>query len=273
MLIIGISGYVFFKGDGMPGRFTPEEQILLKIDRLNWRTNPEGYNGRCHTDSAEYSFFDFEKHCPVTNNSKPLMLVWGDSHAAHLIPGLKKFFGNTFNILQRSAAASTMKKRNKQIFDEIIKLNPYIIILSNMGTRYKNEWEEIIPLLKNKGLSNIFIVGYTPYWKKRVPTELIVKYRKTKRFPVRLNELTELRFKYSEEDQMVEELSKRFNVGYVSTRKHLCNKDGCLTRANDDLNSVLYFDDHHFTAQGSEFVVGKIKDDIQKYIDSIEDKK
>lgn len=31
-------------------------------------------------------------------------VVWGDSHAAHLMPGLKSVFGNSLNITQRTAS-------------------------------------------------------------------------------------------------------------------------------------------------------------------------
>ena len=51
------------------------------------------------------------------------------------------------------------------------------------------------------------------------------------------------------------------NIKYISIASLVCNKEGCLTLANDSVKSLLYFDRHHLTEIGSNYVVSLFKDD------------
>ena len=62
-------------------------------------------------------------------------------------------------------------------------------------------------------------------------------------------------------DNELRELSKKWNVSYISPSSLLCNQDGCQTMVNHLPENVLSFDEAHLTESGSNYVVSLFKDD------------
>lgn len=63
-------------------------------------------------------------------------------------------------------------------------------------------------------------------------------------------------------DKYLSSYSKEIGVQYISLMKVLCNKDGCLTMTDNNPDNILYFDKGHLTNSGSEYVVSKVKNDL-----------
>lgn len=49
---------------------------------------------------------------------------------------------------------------------------------------------------------------------------------------------------------------------HIISGKLMCDKEGCMTLANDLPGSVLVFDGDHLTGIGSEYLVSLFKDDV-----------
>ncbi|WP_303048920.1 SGNH hydrolase domain-containing protein, partial [Salmonella enterica] len=95
--------------------------------------------------------------------------VWGDSHAAHLMPGLKSVFGNSLNITQRTASLCPpiiglqkddrpyCKDINDMVAKEISDNKPTTVLMSALWPVYpmRDYLPETIKFLKDNKVKNI----------------------------------------------------------------------------------------------------------------------
>lgn len=96
MLCVGCFGFVIYKKEGVPGRFSLVVQELLEIQRKGFETNPS-WSYKCGSSGVDKPQFDA---CTLLgkHESKPTLAIWGDSHAAAITYGFKKYFDNSYNI-------------------------------------------------------------------------------------------------------------------------------------------------------------------------------
>lgn len=258
MLFIGIIGFVIYKKEGIPSRLPTEFLQLTEIAK-NKSDNHAYYNG-CYSEQEKSDF----KNCPHQPNHpiKPTIAIWGDSHAAHLVPGLEKYYSDQFNIWERTVPGCPAllewgkpwcQANNHYILNEIIQNKPQQVILSGRWINYDyKKLENTIHRLRENGIFDIVIVGPVPIWKNKLPKELIFAYATTNAFPVRLKADEKL---FINPDKKLAELCKKWQVRYISPMKLLCNEKGCLTKANNSITSVLTNDQAHLTESGSNYLI------------------
>lgn len=275
MLCLGASGMLIFQNKGSLSTPPPIIQTLENVVQNDHKTNPAFSNG-CHQN-----IYNKYKECPhwTSHSTKPTIAVWGDSHAAHLVAGFEKNFGDQFNILQRTggscpAILTELKttvslrlnipsclEKNGLILKEIIKVQPDYVILAGSWSSYFESYKNIgitVEKLKKNGIQNIAIIGPVPIWKMKLPMELIRIYQKNTVLPDRIRANEE---KFVVVDKTLSELSEAWKVHYISPVKLLCNEVGCKTRAGDESDSVLSFDQGHLTEAGSDFLVSQFRND------------
>ncbi len=267
MLVVGGTGYYCYHQDGLEFRFSKTLQAIVRYkleDPTNmWRA------GTCHLlPKQDYTIFDT---CKVeSNKDKKTTLLWGDSHAAHLYPGYKTFFGENLNIIQRTASSCQpilnleidgsphCKKINDAVF-ELIKLEkPNKIVLSAVWSSY--DWkkiEETITLLHEIGITDIDLIGPVPRWKDTLAKQLYSFYKNDKlhRIPERMKYGLDPGF--LELDSVLTDFSKQLNINYISPAKILCNDDGCITRTGETRDTLTAFDAAHLTENGSRLLVAQ----------------
>ena len=268
MLCVGIAGFTIYKKQGLPSRWPDAIAQLSEIQKKDHKNNRGFYNG-CTTEQKIPTNFKSCAH-KIRDDKKQTVLIWGDSHATHLVYGFEKQLGSKFNILQRTTAScpaifnmgyEACKIDNNFVFNELIKNKPDKIVLAAAWHFYDyKRVGETIAKLKQNGFTDIVVIGPVPVWKNKLPTELITAYVKdgNHHFPVRLKADET---KFTDIDKNLANLSKENQVSYISPSTMLCNKNGCLTRATDSLDSVFAFDSAHLTEPGSDYVVSLLKDD------------
>ena len=267
MACVGLAGFTIYQKEGISERFPKEIHALQEISRKDHHTNPAYWNG-CNSGDKVTDY----KSCPhpTKHPSKPTIAIWGDSHATHLVPGFEKHLGNRFNILQRTGPScpaiiytdskSICQTNNNFIYHEFTQVKPELIVLAGRWEFYDyKKLEETIQKLRKNNIKNIVIIGPVPVWKTRLPKELITNYMKN------LPHVFKSRLKADEKhfikiDNELRELSKKWNVSYISPSSLLCNQDGCQTMVNHLPENVLSFDEAHLTESGSNYVVSLFKD-------------
>lgn len=251
-----------YTNKGYPSRF-PEN--LRSIVNYSF-DNEKAYREKtCFLDEFQ-TFSDF-KNCPTPLPLKQKSLVlWGDSIAAHLYPGYLKNFGQQYNIIQRTASrcppilktAFPNRPHCKAINDEMLKylsLNaPDKLILSAFWADYDTtSLEFTIKKLKEIGIKEIEIVGFTPQWNTPLQKNLYLYYKKFGEIPYRSNfSLTHYTYPY---DKYMTQRIAKIGIRYISLVKILCNQEGCLNRLKDENDSLIVWDGLHLTDKGSEYVV------------------
>lgn len=197
--------------------------------------------------------------CGVLNAGSTVL--WGDSNAAHLYPGLRTLFPEN-NLVQFTAARcapllpapATSSKQcrdlNAFVHKKLKETKPAHVILA--GFWRFTDWNSLrgtLDLLKAAGVGQVTVVGPSPEWDEGIQQLLFKYYRQNpsiKEFPESLSfglvpGLAEL-------DDKLKDLVLEAGARYVSPRALLCPSGGCQIQHEGRL---LYYDNNHLTPEGS----------------------
>jgi peptidoglycan/LPS O-acetylase OafA/YrhL len=215
------------------------------------------------------------RSCPGGAPSATIVL-WGDSHAEHLYPGLAANLPAGANLLPAlTGCAPVVGKFDYQddhcagsssaTLRAIASERPATVVLAG---RWKNvvsdplflrKLDETVAALRQAGVGKVVVVGPVPEWSPDL--YLIVARRYLRRgAPVP----SRLPFGYTDEPQRIDRMMAdhfvRSGVEYVSIQQGLCSaRSGCLIRVGDDLaHDLIAWDYGHFTARGSLYVASTI---------------
>jgi peptidoglycan/LPS O-acetylase OafA/YrhL len=266
VLVIGASALVIFNS-GYPARYSLGVAELSKyqFNVADWR------DGTCFL-RPEQKFDDF-KDC--TNHSSSLVhtsaLLWGDSHAAQLYPGLIKNLPHTVEFTQLTASACppfldveipsrpNCKKINDYVRDWIIKNKPEQVMLSAKWPGY--DWSPIsktIDFLQSNGVKKIQIFGPVPSWNESLRTMLVKSVDRTDGADGHVPERLASGFAdYVERiDGELRVIADKRNVSYISSSHIFCDSKGCLTTIIDEHGlSPTAYDDAHLSVSASEYLI------------------
>lgn len=275
LLAIAMLGGYTYQRDGFGLRFPKFIQALLnnqpKLDE-GWRT------GQCILDQGHPSS-EFSPIC-VDKDKRPLLFLWGDSHAAALYPGLKHLQDTgayAFGVAQRTGAVCPpiigdarpwCNEINTDSFKLIKELKPEIVMMyaywshgldgkgGFAGLYDLTKLDATVAELKKAGVKKVILMGPSPYWKNSLPHNIVETWKKTKTVakpPLRMSYgdfglLAELPIY----DKQMREIAKRLDISYISGVDFLCNKDGCLTRDSEDGVKVASVDYGHLTVDAAQ---------------------
>jgi len=268
MIIVGYVGYNCYRRDGLGFRLPKITQELAQVKN---DFSKEYQQGSCFLNpEQDYTAFDLCESSRGQRTSS--ILIWGDSHAAHLYPGYKASFGESFKLIQRTASMCPpiidmeidsrphCKKINDYILETIKKEKPVKIVLAAAWENY--DWKKLdgtITKLRQIGITNIDLIGPVPQWVDSLPQQLFLyqKFRSDKplQIPERMN--LGLNQNFIQLDPIMFDFAKQLNVNYISPRNILCNESGCLTNVPASGNSLITWDYAHLTGAGSRYLVSQ----------------
>ena len=253
LLAIALLGGYTYQRDGFGLRFPKFIQALLnnqpKLDE-GWRT------GQCILDQGHPSS-EFSPIC-VDKDKRPLLFLWGDSHAAALYPGLKHLQDTgayAFGVAQRTGAVCPpiigdarpwCNEINTDSFKLIKELKPEIVMMyaywshgldgkGGFGGLYDlKKLDATVAELRQAGVKKVILMGPTPYWKNSLPHNIVETWKKAKTVAKPSLYMSYGDFGLVTElplyDKQMREIAKRLDISYISGLDFLCNSDGCLTR-------------------------------------------
>jgi hypothetical protein len=255
------------RADGFPSRFPPAFQRLAQF---KYDTATAYRENRCFLINGNV----FSNDCidAVEQQTAPLLFLWGDSHAAHLYPGLRllqkerRFRIAQFTTGRCPPIVGTVfpedplcKEINLEVLKHVEQLRPDTVLLAADWNRYDlRTLDETVVLLRRFGIRRIVLLGSVPRWRRILP-QLLLTYC-TRDIFHRIPERTTfgLLNANSDVERALNEQANGLDVAYVSARDALCNQDGCLTRVGDDAANLTTLDFAHLTEAGSWFLVNQI---------------
>lgn len=285
MSIVGAIGYNTYKREGLGFRM-PAEILALSAYRptLQREKHYEAwYRFQCFLDENQ-NFSDFLKCEEIEKRnsleSKPVIAIWGDSHAASFAPGFRHVLNQQYNIYQRTTALCppilgfikhdrpNCKGINDEVFSYIVKSKPQLVVLSAWWGDY--DWQAIqqtIQRLQSSGIENILLIGPLPQWHDHLPNLIFRQFNTDplKQIPTRLS--TGLKTDNAYIDDQLALIAKEKNIRYFSPKTVLCNQEGCLTIIGNAPKHIVAFDTTHLTTDGAQYLVLQIRDlmrDLQK---------
>lgn len=263
LTLIGFIGFNTYQRNGLSFRMmkiSPELTGFKPNIAVEWRLN------KCFLEDTD----KFSDIC--LEHKKPLVFLWGDSHAAALYPGLINQQSNyQFGIAQYTAAGCKPlvgksvpdEKYCKAINDKNIalieKIQPDFVLLhanwSNLSDL--NDLEVTINSLRKAKIENIILLGPDPVWSDELPRIIFSYYRKEHSKPP-------LRMKSNNADiarkldASMRDFARSKNIQYISSLDILCNQEGCLTRTDNNSVDIMTMDSSHLTPQGANYQAGII---------------
>ena len=292
LVACGLVGMLTRALKGFPSRFPP--QVAAIFDFPPYAFRERFYRaGSCFDDNRDLNvnaasitrrFADASCDKPKDAN-KPTILLLGDSHGAHLYPGLRAVFGDKANILQLNASycvplvehvnthaglagTERCKTINDYIFARVRALKPDLIVVGVYFNAHVSDPTWLYPdfvdefragaaSLHEAGARNIVIAGQIPVWTQSLPflaAHEILAEGTTPIFTTKGLDQQSLAL-----DSVLQRQPWPDGVSYVSLRKGLCNDSGCRRRIGDDLpDDLIAIDYGHFSQRGSTMVVRDI---------------
>lgn len=195
-------------------------------------------------------------------------LLWGDSHAAHLYPGLKTRFGDDAGLVQRTAsgcpplAGQSIPNRphcadiQNHVWEEIVAHRPARVTLAARWDSY--DWHKLrdtVERLRLLGVKHIQLIGPVPQWHNGLPRQVAIAYRENgfSALPERLTSgvLPEPFFI----DESMRATAEELGIDYVSPVQGFCDVEGCRVLSPQSNSALVAWDDAHLTTEGSIFLV------------------
>lgn len=245
--------------DGFPSRFPPEIRSVLQH-----RHNPEiSYRyGKCFLDQARQDGEVFAEECIEKTGApqKPLILLWGDSHAAHLYPGLRQLQTKLdFRLGQMNGCAPFDQPRatafcrlsNAAIEKTVVDARPEIVVLAMRWSQQPDPEAALrarVQFLRANNVREIFVIGPPPQWRPTLKGALAQNYFLNGKLEPRMRfGLTRYEI-LAQQDQLLARAASTLGIRYISALKALCTSDGCLTIADGQPFAI---DGDHFSDAGS----------------------
>jgi len=282
MIGIGFIGFNCYQREGMPFRKIVQEKFNYQLNDANGKTN------------CLNTLLDGHIICsPVTQDMKvlrPMVFVWGDSHASHLNAGLLNLLQSqklsfmdysysacppVLNFEPRGSNSNALHendiclKHNADALKFIQKYRPETVVLAANWSQYDGlnqfnalmdlEIENTINLLKSSNIKNIVLMGNFPVFYVDQP-KLASEY-----FVAKVNNRTYKRFNYSSlnSDNKMANFAQAHALNFISPMKNLCDREGCILSVSDVLLIPAGLDTSHLTKEGSIYFIQKLTDSGQ----------
>ena len=200
----------------------------------------------------------------------PLVLLWGDSHAADLYPGLQALQEtHRFRIAQFTYSACPplldfpvpeqpdCLAANDYVLRQVERLAPAEVVLSAAWEQYSSvaDLERTIAALRRAGVPDIVVAGLRPHWKADLPQLVYSWYERYRTTPRRLPTTLFALYPVAERDRELRLLTRRLHVAYLDTYAALCDAGGCLAWLGPNERELVMFDVSHLTVGGSRMLV------------------
>lgn len=276
MLLMGGVGFATFRAQGIETRFPPEVRYLTQRVDFKWKEQVR-YNV-CHLQEP----VDLKQNESCYEKTRPLVALWGDSHAASLYPGFKSLQAeHPLGILQFTEAGCPpildvpkllfyvkCNEVNQRILQDLQAARPAVVIMhaaylhpdypmskEGLYARFAASLQQIKARLPQ---SRLVVVGPVPRWKDSPQKTAFLFWRhsfdKTSKVPALLPA-----DQWVDVDDNLGRIARDHGVEYVSALRELCQGALCLSRVGEAPEDFTAIDDAHLSARGAGYLVKKIE--------------
>jgi len=267
-LALGVS----LRGELLPRRFPAEVQAVVDF---SYRYEPVYRERVCYL-MPDQPPSALSPECVETSPAgQPLVVLWGDSHAAHLYPGLQSLQRRTpFRLAEFTGSRCPplldletptqpyCQDVNRHVLDELPKLKPQTVVMAARWRLYDHDLDKLrrtVDEVRRATDARVVVVGPVPHWNARLPRVLFAYFRQHPRQPLPSRMLFGLEGYVWDFDREVREQVERTGVEYLSAMDALCTpRDGCLTKVPEGTEGLTAWDEAHLTASGSIHLIAQL---------------
>ncbi len=264
MAMIALAGFAVMWGRGFEFRLPPEIRAMatVRTESFKWRFH------ECLLDLGQEA--TFADAC-VERDRRPLVLIWGDSTAGALLPGLRKAQETrNFGIAQLTssscipaldadiAGVPNCRAMNDKVFALIRQIKPDVVVLHGTWEKHLDNVARTVAALKRETNARVVVLGGVPWWRRDLPLE-VLRYFMLHRalIPERSPASTPTAY-----DAVMRARLEPLGAEFISASDALCNAQGCLTRIGDAAADLTASDQVHLTEKGSVYLIEAIIDRV-----------
>jgi hypothetical protein len=265
MALIAAAGLVVVWGRGFDSRLPPEIRAMANVqtESFKWRFH------ECLLDLAkETSFAD---GC-VERDRRPLLLIWGDSTAGALLPGLRKAQETrNFGIGQLTSnscipalgadipSTPGCRAMNDKVFSLVRQIKPDIVLLHGTWEKHLDNVAGTVVALKQQTQARVIVLGGVPSWRRGLPSEVLRHYMLHRALIPQRSQNASPSAAY---DAVMRARLVPLGAEFISASDVFCNAEGCLTRIGDAAADIAVSDQVHITEKGSIYLIASIIDRV-----------
>ena len=233
----------------------------VQTESFKWRFH------ECLLDLSKET--DFADSC-VERDRRPLVLIWGDSTAGALLPGLRKAQETrNFGIAQLTSnscipalnadieGTPNCRAMNDKVFSLVRQIKPDIVLLHGTWEKHLDNVAETVVALKKETNARVVVLGGVPAWRRGLPSE-VLRYFILHR--ALIPERSPGAVPPTAYDAVMRARLEPLGAEFISASDVFCNAQGCLTRIGDAPADITVSDQVHITEKGSVFLIASIID-------------
>jgi hypothetical protein len=266
MAVVALAGATVYEGRGFDFRLPPEIRAMADVPEqtAQWRVD------RCLLDLSHQT--EFADEC-VEHHRRPLLLLWGDSTAGALMPGLfRAQQTHAFGLAQLTASSCVpllnvditvtpnCRANNDRVLALARRFQPDIILLhGTWGLGTGTDVGATVAALRQQTGARVIVLGPVVLWKRGLPNEVLRHYLLHRALiPPRSREGLWIR----DIDTELRRATTASGGEFISSGDVLCNEEGCLTRLGDAASDITASDGLHLTEKASVFLLQGIIDRV-----------
>jgi peptidoglycan/LPS O-acetylase OafA/YrhL len=268
---IGLAGLMTYAGDGFPRRTANKATLFKPYDiSVPYR------GGRCFLDGVDTGQ-SYAPECDppaLTEAAKPRVILWGDSHAAALYPGLKSFRDQyRFSLGQYTAGGCApilgFASENRPacpalsaaVLTKLTSFKPELLIIGAYWALYDGNggWgkvnaaqlQETVGYALANGAKRVVIFGALPPFDDdhpKISASLFRPFLKNRTYQ-------NFHPAAAAHNQLLATLALPRGAAFVSPTDILCNQDGCLLSTSEKEFDPINADSGHLTESGSRMLI------------------
>lgn len=271
---IGVGGWAMHRSDGLLQIYPTELRDLaateFRFDYADYRV------GRCMVKLDEGPE-TFGEDCVDREPALgALVMLWGDSHAAAIYPGLRQLLtdeGGERRLAQFTAArcpplliappgsSRTCESITRHVMGRVAAERPHTVVLAGYWLHYGRSaaalndrlavLRDTVRHLQTLGVQRVVVLGHTPVWTQPLPRLLMQQHGRTDLTPTRLSE--GLDASAGALDTAIETALSGTGAVFASPHRALCSAPGCESSivATNGAVLPLMADESHLTREGS----------------------
>ncbi len=267
---VGMVGFALAWSNGLPSRFP---KTLRKLDSYALMSDDVSREWRRHRCMLETESTFADECVESTPATAPLAVLWGDSHAAALYPGLHGLQPQSgFRLAQFSTRrcppildfvsprvqleSPQCLDVNRDVVRRIAELRPSVVFMTAWWELYKPDLlERTLDTLRAVGVQRIVVVGDVPVWRSDVTRTLFRQYDAdpARGVPLRVP-LAHFRLQRSS-DSTVAAAARAGGAEFVSLLNFLCNASTCMSYLPQ---GMAYSDGNHLSPPASRVVADSL---------------
>jgi len=274
MAVILVAGVLTDRTGGWPERpvnRSTRAAFLQYYERMRRSGITEAYRAECdfmdwQTGTTRSAIAD---GCTAAGPNET-WLLWGDSYAQALSPGLRAIApaGTVVAQVATSLCRPSLGDRDSEIargrclrantfaLERIGALRPSVVVMAQADRHLESDWPALSERLASLGVQRTILVGPVPQWRPSLPEVIASQYWDS----------DSTRAAYGLDASPIDSdrvLRQRMNgvrgLTYVSVIEKLCNAEGCIgVLPGSSDRDLLVFDVGHLTPKGSVYVAEEV---------------